>query len=548
MRRTSWRHVLALLAVFAAYVGTGKLGLQLATVNASATAVWPPTGIAIAALLVVGYRAWPAVAVGAFVVNATTSAALPSLGIAAGNTLEALAGAYLIARFANGPRAFVRLASVLRFAGVALLVPMVSATVGVATLVASGLATGSDAAAVWSTWWIGDVTGALIATPLILVWATPAPRLRGSGDRAEAIALGVAAAALVLVGFSRFSPLGTMRDPLGFLAYPVLVWAAFRFGPRGAATLVASLSLLAVGAAALGGGPFAGADPNGSLLVLQSFMAVASVTSLALAAAVVERQHAEESLRATEERLRRAEENKVAARDEFLSVAAHELRTPLTSLQLAAQYFQRHLDSARFPSTLGTLRAASAIESQTKRLAELVGLLLDTVRVQAGRMELLTSEQDVVAVATRVADDARALTGRHEIVLETPKALTAVVDPIRLEQVLRNLVDNAVKFSPGGRIVIDLAADEGTVVIGVRDHGPGIPPVDRPYVFDRFFQAREERPLGGLGLGLHVSRHIVELHGGTIAAEFPEDGGTRMVVRLPLRVAPAAPELQTVLR
>lgn len=540
MRRVTWRYLLALVGVLAVYVATGKLGLQLATVNASTTAVWPPTGIAIAAALLLGPRVWPALFTGALLVNLTTSGDLASsVGIALGNTLEGLLGAALATRFANGPRAFLHLATVVRFALVALVAPVASATIGVASLALSGMAPPSDLAAVWGTWWIGDVTGALIVAPLIVVWATPTPRLRHGGDRAEAVALAAATAAIVLVGFSRLSPLAS-RDPLGFLTYPVLAWAAFRFGPRGAASLVGALALLGVGASTFGG-PVGAGDPAHALVLLQSFMAVASVTSLTLAAAVLEREVAERSRLATEERLRIAEENKVRARDEFLSIAAHELRTPLTSIQLAVQYFQREMNAARFPTNLAVARAVSAIGSQSERLGSLVGQLLDTVRVQTDRLDLLASEQDVVALVVRIADEAQAMSPRHEIVVDAPLPVSAVVDPIRIEQVVRNLIDNAVKFSPAGRIDVGVASEGDGLVIAVRDRGPGIAPVDRPRIFERFYQAQPDRAVGGLGLGLHVSRHIVERHGGAIAAEFPEGGGTRMVVKLPRGVAASAP-------
>src|SRR5579859_2171324 len=172
MRLGSRRYLLALGVVFAAYVATGKLGLQLATVNASATAVWPPTGIAIASAILLGPRVWPALLAGAFAVNVTTSGDVASsVGIAIGNALEGLVGALLVRRFANGRLALTHVLTVVRFAALAALVaPMVSATIGVASLVLRGFAPLADVPAVWTTWWIGDAASALIVAPLILVW------------------------------------------------------------------------------------------------------------------------------------------------------------------------------------------------------------------------------------------------------------------------------------------------------------------------------------------------------------------------------------------
>lgn len=545
MRGIEARLVLTLLAVFAAYVVGGKLGLQLATVNASASAIWPPTGIAIAACVLFGLRMWPALLVGALVVNVTTTGDVPSsIGISFGNMLEGVIGAQLVARFANGRHSFDHVATVVRFAAVAFLAPAISASLGVWSLVLNGLAAPANAGAIWLTWWVGDVGGALVLAPLIVLWSTRRAELRPMASSAELAALGAAVAATALVVFSPASPLARQNAPVGFLVFPILVWPVVRFGPRVAATITATLSTVAVWGSTQGAGPWVRADPNTSLILLGAFLAVASLTSLMVGAAVVERQQAEEHLRDTEQRLRRAEERKVAARDEFLSVAAHELKTPLTSLQLATQYLVREIESGRPLVDRNVRTAADAVASQTKRLSALIGQLLDTVRIQANRMDLRIAEEDVAEIARRVAREAQATTTRHEIDVAAPDRVVAQVDAIRVEQVLRNLVDNAVKYSPSGQIAVALLPDGEWLCVSVRDHGPGVPPGARERIFDRFYQARkEDREGGGLGLGLHVSKHIVELHGGSIAADFPEGGGTRIIVRLPVRVA-AASELE----
>ena len=141
---------------------------------------------------------------------------------------------------------------------------------------------------------------------------------------------------------------------------------------------------------------------------------------------------------------------------------------------------------------------------------------------------------DVAALAETVAEVARASTSRHRITVDAPASAPAFVDPLRIEQVLTNLVDNAIKYSPaGGPVAIDISFDPTRGLrIAVTDRGIGIPPEQRPHVFDRFYQGSAEHKLGGMGLGLHISREIVRLHGGSIDAEFPAEGGTRVVVRL----------------
>ena len=537
MRSPERRYLLLLLGVFAAYVVSGKLGLAVATVHVSATAVLPPTGIAIAAGLIFGRRIWPAVLAGAFVVNVTTAGDVASsLGIAAGNTLEAIVAVSLVDRFANGRQAFLHVRTVGVFWLVTIVATSVSASIGVSTLLVTGLASSSDAAKIWLTWWLGDLGGAMVVAPLLLLWTMRVPALRDGGSKLELAALTAAVAASGAFVFTPLSPLAAAHQPIQFLVTPVFAWPVIRFGPRVTATTSAAFAAMAVWGALEHVGPF-GRTPEFELALVQAFMVIAAVTALGVAAAVLERQEALEALRETEERLRLAEERKVAARDEFLTVAAHELKTPLTSLQLASGFVVRELDRGRELDTR-TLRAtAAALGSQTRRLGMLVDQLLDTVRVQADRMDLSISEQDIAEIASRVAHEIQATTAGHEIRVDADGPVRAAVDPVRIEQVIRNLLDNAIKFSPGGDVAVGVAASNGQVTLDVRDHGPGIPPESRERIFDRFYQARADSGGRGLGLGLYVSRHIVELHGGTIAAEFPADGGTRILVRLPVRVA-----------
>ncbi len=535
MRARDLRYIVTLLGVAALYVLGGKLGLSLALINASASSVWPPSGIAIAALLMYGPSAWPAVAAGAFVVNVTTAGGpLAAIGIAAGNTLEAVAAAYLVRRYANGARAFDRVVDVFRFTLLAAVAATtISATTGTATLFLTGNAQAERLLTIWWTWWLGDAGGAVIVAPLLLVWLTPPAVVTPWSALPEILALSALAAATIVVVFTPLSPLAVAHVPIAYLTFPAIAWAAVRFGPRSSSVVVLALSAAAVAGVALGVGPWVGGDENATLLITLGFMGTASVTALALTAAVIERERSVRALHATEVLLRQAEEDKVAARDEFLSIAAHELRTPLTALRLASESFVREVDQGREvrPERLRTL--AALVAERSVRLAELVAHLLDTVRIQTGRADdLHRSEQDMLALASRVATETQARTSRHRIEVRGTPPIVASVDPLRIEQVVRNLLDNAVKFSPSGEIAIDVSADDGHIELRVRDHGPGIPAEHRAKIFDRFYQARGNGA-DGLGLGLHLSRHIVELHGGTIAAEFPGDGGTAILVRLP---------------
>lgn len=246
-------------------------------------------------------------------------------------------------------------------------------------------------------------------------------------------------------------------------------------------------------------------------------------------------------------RLYREAQRAIRQREEFLSIAAHELKTPITSLRGFAQVLLRQFDGKPARDQGVVRRALEVIEQQSDRLARLVSQLLDTSRLEAGRLVLDRQPTDLARLVREATARVQVNINHHTIGVEAPAEALAVVDPLRLEQVLTNLIDNAVKYSPsGGRIEVELVrAGEELLRLIVRDRGLGIGPEERARIFDRFYQAHGSDHRSGLGLGLYISRQIVELHGGSIAAEFPPDGGTRFVISLPAgpirAAAPRAP-------
>ncbi len=279
-----------------AYFVTGKLGLLLATVHPSATAVWAPTGVGIAALLILDLRLWPALLLGAFLVNITTFGTLTtSLLIAAGNSLEGLVAAYLIQRFAGGIRAFETVLSFFRFVVFGSLGGMVSATIGVLTLTSAGLASPANASSIWLTWWSGDTVGALIVTPAILAWAVP-PKWPSTTRIVEAAALLSMLLLTSTAVFSDFSFIGSQRLPLEFLCVPFLIWAAVRFTVHVPTTALLVLAIVSITGTIRGFGPFARPLLSESLLLLLCFLGVKTCLTLTLSAAVAERRRAEDRI------------------------------------------------------------------------------------------------------------------------------------------------------------------------------------------------------------------------------------------------------------
>jgi PAS domain S-box-containing protein len=285
----------------AVYFAAAKLGLKMAFVAEQVTVVWPPTGIALAALLVFGYRVWPAITLGAFLANATANEPLATAaGIALGNTLEALLGAWLLL-LVGFDTALERVKDVLGLVVLAAaLSTTVSATIGVTSLCLGGVASWTNYTRIWSVWWLGDAMGNLVVAPLLLTWASQRWTAWQPWQIAEGVVLLLALVSLNLFVF----PGRVLLLPhhlSAYTLYPFVIWAALRFGPPGAtlATLVAST--IAVWSTAHGYGPFTAPTIHESLLLLQIFMGVVAVTTLVLAAVTTEHQRAEDRFRATVE-------------------------------------------------------------------------------------------------------------------------------------------------------------------------------------------------------------------------------------------------------
>ncbi len=234
-RRFRTALTVGILAVL--YLVAGKLSLKLAFLHASASPVWPPAGIALAALLVLGYRAWPAIFIGAFLVNLTTAGNVPtSLGIATGNTLEAVVGAWLVHRFAGGAEVFNRAQGVFKFALAVIVSTLVSPTLGLTSLALAGFADWANYGAIWLTWWLGDMTGNLIVAPLIILWYGAPTRRWDRTAIAEVILLLLLLFVLGQMVFGGWLPISAKNYPIALICGAIVIWTAFRFTQRETAT------------------------------------------------------------------------------------------------------------------------------------------------------------------------------------------------------------------------------------------------------------------------------------------------------------------------
>jgi signal transduction histidine kinase len=500
------------------YFIAGKLGLKLAFLNDSTSAVWPPSGIALAALLLIGYRIWPAIFVAAFLVNLTTTADFAtSLGIAAGNTLEAVCGASLVSAFAGGTRAFDRAQDVFKFALAVMASSVIAATCGVTSLALSGLASWANYGPVWLTWWLGDVTGGLVIAPLILLWFVAPTRRWNRAEALEVTLLGLLLLSLGELVFGGWFPISARNYPIAFICGPIVIWTAFRFTQRETATGIFILSALAIWGTLHNFGPFVMETRNHSLLVMQSSTALLFITAMALAAAMAERRRAE----AVIEEQKSAVEAANQAKDNFLAMLSHELRTPLTPVIAALEALKTGpLDASESKEALAMIRRNIDLESQ------LIDDLLDLTRITRDKLQLQLEPLDAHQAIANVLEmcDSELSNKRLRLALELrAESHHVAADAPKFQQIIWNLLKNAIKFTGENGTITVASSNESpqNLTIRVTDTGIGIEPEVMERIFNRFEQGDRsfQRRFGGLGLGLTISKSLAEAHGGTLLAE-----------------------------
>ena len=681
MKRSQLSPIGLSLIVAILYFAGAELGLSLASVHENVTPVWPPTGIAIASLLIFGRRVWPGVFVGALVANLLTHLPIGSaIGIAAGNTLEAIVAYSLLHRSKHWRNSFDSVAEVLTFVVyAAVLAPLVSATIGSLSVCFGDPSQWGEFWYIWLTWWMGDGFGALIVSPLLLSWS--ASRRVKREDGPEIGSLFVLLIITVLIVFAGWFPGPIKTYPLAYLSLPCLLWAALRFDQRIVTSAIVLMAGVAVWGAKHAYGPFVQPSDNASLLLLISFVGTASLMTLLVAAVMTERKNAEAEtsqlgselehqrrriedivqhvpgivweawgkpgtterrvdfvssyiekmlgysveewlstpgfglkvvhpddrertaaeaaaiyasgkggssrfrmvhrdgrevwveahsivvcdesgpigmrgvtmditaavraeiergeLLESESHARQQAEEASRLKEEFLATVSHELRTPLN----AVVGWSRLLRSGQL-DVEGTAHAVEVIERNAAAQRQIIEDLLDVSRIITGKLRINTQPVDLLLIIHAAIDAVRPAAEAKEIRISTHiEAPDPIVraDSERLQQVLWNLLANAVKFTPsGGKVDVYLDQNGLLAEIRIEDTGPGVPVEFLPRIFERFSQAdgSSTRKHGGLGLGLAIVRHLVELHGGTVSAANREEGGAILTVRLPTVIMP----------
>jgi signal transduction histidine kinase len=528
------RELLRYGVVALTYYVSARLSLQLALVHGQVTPVWPPTGIALVALLVLGTRVWPAVTVAALAVNLPlgpnpAGAAM----IAAGNTLAPLAAALLM-RHVGFRLELDRLRDAATVILLGALVGMtISATVGSIVLLVSGSISQGGFAQTWAVWWTGDAMGVLLVAPFLLsFWPRPqAPRLtfrRG----AELFGLLVAVGVVTYVVFQN-------RARLEYVVFPLIMLAAFRFRLRGAAPAALIASGVAVVAAVHGNGPFATENLFQKMVTLQVFNFFVAMSSFVLASYVDTRERKEELAR-----LYVASQTSNDVKSEFLRLAAHELRGPLTVI---AGYLTMLSDGALGSPPAKWREPLEILAVKSAELNRIMDDLLEVSRMEAEplRVHEQVDLRNVIRGAVERAQPRVALAGGKVETQVGNEPLVVEGDPIQLGRVVDNLLSNGLSYTTRApHLTVSGAAEGRLMLIRVRDNGIGIAGEDRERLFEPFRRghgpATEQVP--GTGLGLYIARKLAQEHGGTLAIELSVVGeGSTFTLALPAAAGASAP-------
>jgi integral membrane sensor domain MASE1/two-component sensor histidine kinase len=465
--------------LFVTYFLTARVGLSLDAVSGFATLVWPPTGIALAALILYGYRLWPGIALAAFAVNVVVGAPLlAATGIAFGNTLEALIGAYLLKQFVGFQPSLARLKDVIGlviFAG--FLSTMVAATIGVGSLVLSGTIDASSFMDTWKAWRLGDMLGALVVAPLLLVWSQKWHErftlMRLIEATLFAVILGLVSACIF------FDKLPHSLDPLAsaYLVFPILILIALRFGQRGSALAVFTVVVISISGTIDRFYPDLNNHLSDSLLFLQSFMAVMAVTFMIMAAFVTERSLAAES----------------------------KLRLLRRAIHLMKQR-----------------QSLEATYHMNERQTQIVNDLLSTPKADTSHVTLKKTNTDLRRLSIDVIEKLKPVIGAKKQTIELVSGkdnFNVKVDKQRVAMALENLIINASKYSyPGRNIEVVLTRKKSWITLTVEDQGVGVGKNDIRKLFKKFSRIDNElsTEAGGNGLGLYWTKSIIKLHGGRV--------------------------------
>jgi len=517
------------------YFLSAWLGFSFTYLHQSVSPVWPPTGIAFAALWLLGSEVWIGIFLGALLSNTLLAegGVLVSFVIACGNTLEALVGVYMVKTYASTAPIFQKrrdLFTFLLWAGA--VAPAISATIGTLALAIAGKALWTTYGSLWITWWLGDSAGNLIVVPLILAWANVQRHQLEKRRVLEALAC---LSLLMFVSGSRYGWFFqvTSIPPQSLLLVPVLVWAGLRLEGLGTATAMALLAVVATYGTIRGDGPFGGYSKDFSLLLLQIFLASLTVTIQTLTTVVTELKSLDRAARLSNEKLRASEEELRRSNQEleqFAYIASHDLQEPLRVVTIYAELLKERFGKA-LPGEATPLVEGLAEES--KRMSHLVKDLLTFSKAGANQtpQDEVSGEQALEA----------ALKNLKLVIEENHASVSFSALPkmqgnfAQVVQLFQNLLSNAIKYRSEAtpNIHVEAKREKAEWIFSVQDNGIGFDTRYARKIFRPFQRLHNRKEYPGTGIGLATCSKIVERHGGRIWAKSKEGEGSTFFFSIP---------------
>lgn len=511
------------LGFLALYGAAAWVGIHVRGTTGASANIWIPSGLGLAAVVLFGQRMLGWIFLGAFLAIASERALVVAALLALTNVLDAWLGAKLTRRFVSERPSLSTVREVLTFVALACVCTAASSSVKLLVMLAMGGLPLNALPAAWRSWWMSGSLGQVLVGGALLAWANGAySRFRPSPRRRWELACLLFAVATIAVlnytGLAHYYRLVFLRP---FTLFPLMMWAALRFDLIGVTSVGLVVVMCWMFGALRGFMPATPLSPVEGAVLQQYFLFAWGTIGFVLAAAVREKQEA------------------IDARNEFLSVASHELRTPVTSVMLQLQFCQKQLlaQSTRNKEEEKWLESFRRAGAQVGRLGRLVDQLLDVSRIDRRDLSLHYESVDLAPlieeIVARMQGDLAAAHCAVELALA--RGVHGRWDPLRVEQVLENLVTNAIRYAPGASIRIATAERDGFVEIEFSDRGPGIEEAKLGMIFERFYRAdRESKGVRGMGLGLFISREIVQAHQGSIAVDSAPGRGTRFSIRMPL--------------
>jgi signal transduction histidine kinase len=518
-----WPYWLNVTIIVAVYMLAARFGFTLAVVAKQVTVVWPPTGIALAALLLFGQRLWPAIALSAFLVNQQADEPwLTACAIAAGNTLEALMAAWLLRRVAAFESPLERLRDVFALIGFgALLSTTVSATIGVTSLCLGQVVSWSSFGSVWLVWWMGDALGDLIVAPLLLTWAAKPRLYRQAWRIGEAVAFFSVLVITSVIFFASRLPVASQNYQLKYVAFPFTMWAALRFGQRAAITAVFVVLATTLWGVTHALGPFAAGTLHERLLLSQAFMGVLAMTALAMGAVTTERKRGGEALRESEvtlqrqgEELRALAADLITAQDKERRRLARELHDDLNqklaSLAIEIQGLQRNLPS----SPLLMLEQLQGLRNRVLKLSEEVGHLAYQLHPSIlDDLGLVVAMEYYIEEFSR-REGIRVGFSQRNLPESFPQEIACC-----LYRIAQESLHNVSQHACATQVAVKLARYDHSIHLSIKDWGLG---------FKQDLLSRQQR-----GLGLLSMQERLRLVNGSFSVRSRPGCGTKVIARIP---------------